>query len=43
MLADMLRGSYIAECYVPEGRAAGERKLVRYRRMLVKSRELIRN
>ena len=30
MLADMLRGGYIAECYVPEGRTADERKLVRY-------------
>ena len=38
ILADMLRGSYIAECYVPEGRTAGERKLVGYRRMLAKSR-----
>ena len=38
ILAYMLRGGYIAECYVPEGRTAGERKPVRCRRMLVKSR-----
>ena len=37
ILSDMLRGGYIAECYVPEGRTADEQKLVRYRRMLVKS------
>ena len=43
ILADMLRGSYIAECYVPEGRTADERKLVRYRRMLVKSRTREKN
>ena len=43
ILADMLRGDYVAECYVPEGRTAGERKLVRYRRMLVKSRTRERN
>ena len=43
ILADMLRGGYIAECYVPEGRTADERKLVRYRRMLVKSRTREKN
>ncbi len=39
----MLRGGYIAECYVPEGMTADERKLVRYRRMLVKSRTREKN
>ena len=34
ILADMLRGGYISECYVPEGRTADGRKLVRYRRMM---------
>ena len=43
ILADMLRDGYIAECYVPEGRTAGERKLVRYRKMLVKSRTREKN
>ena len=43
ILADMLRGGYIAECYAPEGRTADERKLVRYRRMLVKSRTREKN
>ena len=38
ILAYMLRDGYIAECYVPEGRTADERKPVRCRRMLVKSR-----
>ena len=38
ILADMLRGGYISECYVPEGRTADERKLVRYRRMMIKNR-----
>ena len=43
ILADMLRGDYVAECYVPEGRTADERKLVRYRRMLIKSRAREKN
>ena len=38
ILADMLRGGYISECYVPEGRTADGRKLVRYRRMMIKNR-----
>ena len=43
ILADMLRGGYIAECYASEGRTADERKLVRYRRILVKSRTREKN
>jgi len=37
-LADLLRGGYIAECYIPDKKTMGLRELVRHRLALVKTR-----
>ncbi len=36
ILADLLRGGYIAECYVPDATVMELRELVRYRKLLVR-------
>ncbi|MGC8924364.1 MAG: IS110 family transposase [Candidatus Micrarchaeia archaeon] len=43
MLANLLRGGYIAECYVPLRRVMGLRELVRYRANLVRMRGMVKN
>jgi len=43
MLANLLRGGYIAESYVPSRRIMGLRELVRYRANLVRMRGTIKN
>ena len=43
ILADMLRGGYIAECHVPGKQAMAEKDLVRYRTTLVRNRTLMKN
>ncbi len=43
VLADMLRGGYIAECHVPGKQAMAEKDLVRYRTTMVRSRTLMKN
>lgn len=42
-LADLLRGGYIAECYVPNKRIMGLRDIVRYRAALVRMRTKLKN
>lgn len=42
-LADLLRGDYIAECYVPERRIMDLRQLVRHRIVLVRMRTKLKN
>ena len=43
MLANLLRGGYIAESYVPSRRIMGLRELVRYRANLVRMRGSVKN
>ena len=43
VLADMLRGGYIAECHVAGSKATKERDLIRYRHMMVEIRTGIKN
>ena len=43
MLANLLRGGYIPECYVPPRETMELRELVRYRAKLVKVRTLMKN
>ena len=43
VLADMLRGGYIAECHVPGKQTMAEKDLVRYRTTLVRNRTLMKN
>src|SRR5208283_3171483 len=43
MLANLLRGGYIAESYVPSRRVMGLRELVRYRANLVRMRGSVKN
>lgn len=43
ILADLLRGGYIAECYVPDSKIMELRELVRYRADLVRSRTRVKN
>ncbi len=43
ILADLLRGGYIAECYVPDDATMQLRELVRYRADLVKARTRAKN
>jgi transposase len=43
MLANLLRGGYIAESYVPSRRVMGLRELVRYRANLVRMRSSVKN
>jgi len=43
MLANLLRGDYIAECYVPSRHLMGFRKLVRYRANLIRLRGTVKN
>ena len=43
ILADLLRGGYIAGCYVPEEKDVHNRQLVRYRSTVVKSRVKSKN
>jgi transposase len=42
-LADLLRGGYIAECYVPDRRTMDLRELVRHRAALVRMRTKLKN
>jgi transposase len=42
-LADLLRGGYIAECYIPDKKTMGLRELVRHRLALVKTRTRMKN
>jgi len=42
-LADLLRGGYIAECYVPNKRIVGLRDIVRHRAALVRMRTKLKN
>lgn len=42
-LADLLRGGYIAECYVPNKRIMGLREIVRHRAALVRMRTKLKN
>jgi transposase len=42
-LADLLRGGYIAECYVPNKRKMGLRDIVRHRAALVRMRTKLKN
>lgn len=42
-LADLLRGGYIAECYIPDKETMGLRELVRHRLALVKMRTKMKN
>ena len=42
-LADLLRGGYIAECYVPGGTIMDLRELVRHRAALVRMRTKLKN
>lgn len=43
ILADLLRGGYIAECYVPDATVMELRELVRYRADLVRARTRVKN
>ena len=43
VLADMLRGGYIAECHVAGSKTTKERDLVRYRHMMVEIRTRMKN
>ena len=43
ILADLLRGGYIAECYVPDTDTVESRQLGRYRHVLVRSRTRYKN
>ena len=43
MLANLLRGGYIAECYVPSRRIMSLRELVRYRANLMRIRASVKN
>ncbi len=43
VLADLLRGGYIAGCYVPDEKTVKERQLIRYRDKVVKERTRIKN
>ena len=43
ILADLLRGGYIAECYVPDKKIVQQRQLVRYRKKLVQWRTAVKN
>ena len=43
VLADLLRGGYIAKCYVPDKNIVEQRKLVRYRKKLVQWRTSVKN
>ena len=43
ILADMLRGGYIASCYVPDFETIDNRKLARYRGILVRNRTGLKN
>lgn len=43
MLANLFRGGYIAECYVPSRRVTELRGLVRYRSNLVRTRGSVKN
>lgn len=43
MLANLLRGGYIAECYVPSRHLMGLRELVRYRANLIRIRGTVKN
>lgn len=43
MLANLLRGGYIAQCYVPSRRIMSLRELVRYRANLVRMRGNVKN
>ena len=36
VLADLLRGGYIAGCYVPDEKTVGDKQLIRYRGRIVK-------
>jgi transposase len=42
-LADLLRGGYIAECYIPNKRIMGLRDIVRHRATLVRMRTKLKN
>lgn len=42
-LADLLRGGYIAECYVPDRKTMDQRELVRHRATLVRMRTKLKN
>ncbi len=43
VLADLLRGEYIAECYIPDSNTMELRELVRYRADLVRARTRVKN
>ena len=43
ILADMLRGGYIAECHVTDSKTTKERELVRYRHTMVETRARMKN
>ena len=43
VLADLLRGGYIAGCYVPDEKTVDERQLVRYRDKVVRERTRTKN
>lgn len=43
ILADLLRGGYIAECYIPDEKTVGMRHLVRYRDRMVRERTRFKN
>ena len=43
ILADMLRGGYIAECHVTDSKTTKERELVRYRHTMVETRTRMKN
>lgn len=43
ILADLLRGGYIATCYVPNKKIVKHRQLVRYRKKLVQWRTAVKN
>ena len=43
ILADLLRGGYIAKCYVPNKKIVQQRQLVRYRKKLIQWRTAIKN
>ena len=43
ILADMLRGGYVASCYVPDFKPIDDRKLARYRGTLVRNRTRLKN
>ncbi len=43
ILADLLRGGYIATCYVPDKKIVQQRQLVRYRKKLIQWRTSVKN